>query len=128
MKDGKVPDFALIHSILSLVTECGIELDLPELLSERNCFRSQCQHGLELLVSRKEFDSALQLASLADLPSDSVFVTQLKAQFENDCLPADASDDPVKLLGIRTAFWNHCHQLLTKHRVLPDIACQFYQV
>ena len=103
-------------------------MELPKLLGDRNSFRSECQRGVELLVNRKEFDSALQLASLADLPSDSVFVTQMKAQFERDCLPQEAHSDPSELLSIRTAFWSQCHQLLTRHRILPDIACQFYQV
>ena len=128
MESRKLPDFGLIFSILSLIAESGIELELPKLLGDRNSFRSECQCGVELLVSRKQFDLALQLASLADLPSDSVFVTRMKAEFEDSCLPADADANMAQLLNIRTTFWSKCHQLFTQHHVLPEIACHFYQV
>ena len=116
----KLPDFSLIASLLHLAIGCDVALDLQHLLRAEDTlpFRDECQRAVELLLERRHFESALKFASLANLPADAIFVTQLAAQFE--------SERPEGLRP-RLFFWTKCDHLLTIHRVQPSVASTFFQ-
>ena len=105
--------------------DAGIRLELDKLL-QGNCssmgFRIECQRAVQNLLERRMFESALKFASLADLPADVIFVTQLAAQFDSERhLPEHGT------IRYRLSFWSRCDQLLATHHVQAEIASDFFQ-
>lgn len=124
--DIVVPDFGLLAEIVTLCVDSAIQVNITNLMQGSGSlqFQTECQQAVEVLLEQRHFGVALKLAKMADLPADSIFVTQLSTmldsqnqQFENQTMG----------LRFRTAFWNRCHQLLTAHRVRPDIASAFFR-
>ena len=99
-----------------------MELQVAQLLGDPSALRSECQRLVDVLLARNEFDWALRLASLASLPCDSIFITQLDWQFHRL-----RAADPAELATIRADFWAASDQLLSRQRVRADSACRFYQ-
>ena len=123
--DVPVPDFRLLSEIVTLCVDSGIDVNIVNLMQGSGSlqFQNECQQAVEILLSQRHFSLALKLAKMADLPADSIFVTQLSTMLDSQSHQLE----PTSSLRLRTAFWNRCHQLLTAHRVRPDIASAFFR-
>ena len=114
-------DWMMIRSLLSLSIAHGIDMRMSQLLAGRYSqeLRTECQRCVRILLQDRQFEPALRLAHLAELPADGVFVSQLSFEAERN-LPRDD-------LNARMAFWSRCHQLLQQHRVDPQLASDFFR-
>lgn len=125
--DVAIPDFGLLAEIVTLCVDYGIAVNVANLTQGTGSvqFQSECQHAVEVLLGQRHFSVALKLAKMADLPADSIFVTQLSTMLDSQS--QGQHETPTATLRFRTAFWNRCHQLLTAHRVRPDVASAFFR-
>jgi hypothetical protein len=124
--DVSVPDFGLLAEIVTLCVDSGIVMNISNLMHGSNSlpFQQECQHAVEILLDQRHFGIALKLAKMADLPADSIFVTQLLTTLDSQ---THQHETQTVSLRFRTAFWNRCHQLLTFHHVRPDLASAFFR-
>ena len=121
-----VPDFGLLAEIVTLCVDFGIVVNIANLMHGSNSlpFQQECQHAVKILLDQRHFCVALKLAKMADLPADSIFVTQLLTTLDSQTYQYETQ---TVSLRFRTAFWNRCHQLLTFHHVRPDLASAFFR-
>ncbi|KAK4021130.1 hypothetical protein OUZ56_003057 [Daphnia magna] len=124
--DVSVPDFGLLAEIVTLCVHSGIDVNIANLMQGSNSlqFQQECLKAVEILLDQRNFDVALKLAKISDVPADSIFVTQLHTMFESQ---TNQNEAQTSSLRYRTAFWNRCHQLLTVHHVRPDLASNFFR-
>ena len=73
--DAPIPDFNLMAEIMALCLASGTQLDVANLM-EGN-LQEECQKAVEPLLQKHQFEVALKLAKLSDLPADFIFVTQV---------------------------------------------------
>lgn len=117
------PNITHLTVIATACIEFRINIKTSALLSGNSSvddFKRECEEVIKVLLRRKEFNRALEVAKSCGLPIDSILVSQLSSNLRrllNSIKPDFRS---------RSAFWSRCSNLFVDHRVRPEVASAFF--